>query len=161
MEQCLVLVNAVDHDRTAAADVVDAVLGNLLDTGGLNDDVEAVRVVLLQLLPLWARVLAVELDVLVASVELLRDVHLDALVGGDDDTVCAVQLQQLREDETRWARTEEEDFDADWWVELVESVKCACSGFEKCGFLVCEVVDLVALLLVAKETLGCALRVRN
>ena len=161
MDECLVLVHAVDHEGAAAANVVDGVLRELLDTGSLDDDVEAVRVVLLQLLPLWARVLAVELDVLVAGVELLRDVHLDALVGGDDDAMCAVQLEQLREDETRWARTEEEDFDADWWVELVKTVKRACGGFEKCGLLVCEIVDLVALLLVAEETLECAVRTRD
>lgn len=154
----LVLVDTVDHEGAAATDVVDALLRKLLDARGLDDDVEAVRVVLLQLLPLRAGVLAVELDVLVAGVELLRDVHLHTLVCGDDDAVCAVQLEQLRKNETRWARTEEEDFDADWRVELVEAVQRACGGFEKRGLLVREVVDLVALLLVARETSGCVAR---
>ena len=126
VEQCLVLVNAVDHDRTAAADVVDAVLGNLLDTGGLNDNVEAVRVVLLQLLPLRFRVLPVKLDVLVRSVELFCDVHLDTLVRGKNHTVCTIQLEELSKDETGRAGSEHEDVNANWRVELVETVNCAC-----------------------------------
>ena len=100
VEQCTVVVHTVDQDRPAPTDVVDAVLRHLLHTGGLDDDVEAVRVVLLELLPLRAGVLAVELDVLVAGEELLRDVHLYSFVGGNDDAVSTVQLQQLSENQT-------------------------------------------------------------
>lgn len=149
MDLRLVLVDTVDHERAAAADVVDALLCELLDAGGLDDDVEPVRVGLLELLPLRAGVLPVELDVLVRGVQLLGDVHLDALVRGDDDAVRAVQLEQLGEDEARGARAEEEGLDADGRVELVEAVQSTGGGLEKSGFLVGEVVDLVALLLVA------------
>jgi hypothetical protein len=147
----LVLVDAIDHERAAAADVVDALLRELLDAGGLDDDVEPVRVVLLQLLPLRAGVLPVELDVVVRGVQLPRDVHLDALVRGDHDAVRAVQLEQLREDEPRGAGAEQEDLDADGRVELVEAVQGTCGGLEKGRFFVGEVVDLVALLLVARQ----------
>lgn len=153
MDLRLVLVHAVDHDRSAAADVVYAVLRELLDTSGLDDDVKPVRVVLPQLLPLRGRVLPVELDVLVGGVQLLRDIHLDTLVRGDGDAVSAVQLQQLSEDQTGGTGAEQEHINAYWRVELVEAVNGTCRGLEKRGLLVGKVVDLVALALVVDNVL--------
>lgn len=146
-------VHAVDHESTAAADVVDAVLRELLDTGGLDNHVEPVRVVLLQLLPLRPRVLPVELDVLVRGVQLLGDVHLDALVGRDGNAVRAVQLKQLSEDQAGRTGAEEQHVDTDWRVELIETVDGACRGLEKRGLLIGKVVDLVALALVVDDVL--------
>lgn len=132
MNESLVLVDTIDHESAATADVVDGILRDLLDTRSLDDDVKTVWVRLLELLPLRARVLSVELDVIVRSVKLLCDVHLDALVRGDDDTVRTVLLEQLGEDETGWAGSKEEDFNANWRVQLVETVDGACRGLEKC-----------------------------
>ena len=47
--------------------------------------------------------------------------------------------------------SEEENVDADWGVELVETVDGACCGLEEGGFFVGEVVNLVTLLLVTKR----------
>ncbi len=49
-------VDAVHDERAAAAAVVDGILKDLDRAGGLDDDVEPVRVVLLDLLVLRARV---------------------------------------------------------------------------------------------------------
>lgn len=148
MNERLVLVHTVDHDRSTAADVVDGLLREFLDPSRLDHNVEPERVVLLELLPLRARVLSVELDVLVSCVELLRDVHLDALVRRDHDAVCAVLLQQLGKDKPCWACAKKEDVDADWWTELIKPVDGTCSGFKERGFFIGEIVDFVTLLLV-------------
>ena len=144
MDHRLVLVHTVDHNRTTTTNVVDTVLGDLLHSRSLDDDVEPVWVVLLELLPLRTRVLSVELDVLVASVQFLCNVHLDTLVGGDDDSGCPVEFQQLSEDKTGGSSAQEKDVDANRGVELVQSVNGAGSGLKESGFFVCEVVDLVA-----------------
>ena len=107
MDQSLVLVDTVDHDSTTAANVVDRLLCELLNTGGLDHDVESVGVVLLELLPLRTRVLPVQFDVLIGGVELLCDVHLNALVRRNDDAVCSIQLEQLCEDQASRAGAEE------------------------------------------------------
>lgn len=96
-------------------------------------------------------VLPVEFDVLVSGVDLLGDVHLDALVSCENDPCGAVELEQLGEDKAGRASAEHENFDADWGIELVETMNGACSGFEKSGLLVGEVVDLVKFMLRAKK----------
>lgn len=145
----LVLVHAVDHDSSASPDVVDALLSKLLNTRRLDDNIESIWVVLLKLLPLRARVLPVQLDVLVSRVQLLRNIHLDTLVSSNNHAVSAVELQQLRENKTSRTSAEQKDVNADGRVELVQSVDGASGGFKEGGFLIGEVVDLVALLLVA------------
>ena len=151
MDQRFVRVHAIDHDGSSSADIVDRVVCQLLDPGGLDHYVKPVRVVLFQLLPLRAWVLPVELDILVRSSELLRDVHLDTLVSGDDDTVRAIQFEQLSEDEACRPCTEEEDLNSDRRVELVETVKCACCGLEERRLLIGDVLDDVALALVVDD----------
>ena len=94
-------VHAVADELAAATHVVDGVLEHLAAAAGLDDyrsslalvmswpsrhrgllgltDVEAVRVVLLQLLPLRSGVGPRERDVEVRGVEALRELHLGAL----------------------------------------------------------------------------------
>lgn len=106
-------------------------------------DVETVGVLLLQLLPLGVWVLPVKLDVLVTCLELLRDIHLDALVRGNDDPHRAVELQQLGEDEARGARADDQRLYAHWCIELIHSVYGAGCGLDKGSLFVGQVVDLV------------------
>jgi hypothetical protein len=109
-------------------------------------DVKPIRVLLLQLLPLRLGVLPVQLDILVPCLELPRDLRFDALVRRDDHPRRAVQLEQLREDEARGARAEDQRLDADAGVELVHAVNGTRGGLGERGLLVREVVDLVDLL---------------
>ena len=53
----LILVNAVNEERSSSSDVVDGILDDGFDSGCLHDDIEPVRVVLLQLIPLSLGVL--------------------------------------------------------------------------------------------------------
>lgn len=147
----LVLIHAVDHNRAAAPHVVDALLCDLLHTRRLHDNVKPIRIVLPQLLPLRVRVLPVELDVLVTRIQLLRDVHLDALVRRDDDLVRAVELEQLRENQPCGSGPEEEHVNADRRVELVQPVDRASCGLEERRLFVGEIVNLVALILWAAQ----------
>lgn len=119
VHQCLVLVHTVNHDCAAPPHIVDALLCKLLHTRRLDDDIESIRIVLLELLPLGARILAVKLDVLVPRFQLSRNVHLDALVRRNDDLVRAILLEQLGQDEASRARAEKQDINSDWRVELV------------------------------------------
>lgn len=89
----LVLIHAVNHDSAAPPHIVDAILRKLLHARRLHDDVEPIRVVLPELIPLRLRVLPVELDVLVARIKLPRDIHLDAFICGDHDAVRTVQFE--------------------------------------------------------------------
>lgn len=57
----------------------------------------------------------------------------------------------MGEDKTGRAGAEQENFDTDWGVELIEAVDCACRGLEKSGLLVGEVLDLVELVLRARK----------
>ena len=66
--------------------------------------------------------------------------------------MCAVEFEELREDQTCWACAEEEDVETDLGVEFIEAMDGTCGGFEESGFFVGEVVDLVALLLRTKRT---------
>lgn len=149
MHPRLVLVDSVEHQCASTPHVVDALISQLLHTGCFYDDVEPVWVVILELLPLRLGVLPVELDVLVTGVKVLGDIHLDALVRGDDDAGGAVKFEELCEDQTGGSSTEEENFDSDRGVKLVESVDGTCGRFKEGGILVTEVMDFVELLLLA------------
>ena len=48
----------------------------------------------------------------------------------------------MGKDQTGGTGSEEEDVDADWGVELVETVDGACCGLEEGGFFIGEVVRL-------------------
>lgn len=143
MDESLVGVDTVDHESSTPTNIVDRLVRQLLDTSGFNNDIEPVRVVLLQLRPLSLGVLPVELDVLVSGINLLGDVHLDALVGNEDDPRGTVELEKLGEDKARGASTKHENFDTNWGVELVETMDGACGGLEEGSFLIGEVIDLV------------------
>lgn len=83
MNESLVLIHAVNHECSTSTNVVDTVIRQLLDTSGLNNNVESIRIVILELLPLGTRVLTIKLDILIACVELLGNIHFYTLVCGD------------------------------------------------------------------------------
>jgi len=151
MDQRLVLVNPIDHQRSSPPHIINTLVGQFLHSGGFHNNVKTVRVVLLQLLPLGAWVLPIQLDVFIRRVKLLGDIHFDAFIGGDDDTEGSVQLEQLSEDETCWAGAKEEDINPNWRVELIKAVDGACGWFEQSGLFICEILDLVQLLLVTRQ----------
>lgn len=171
----LVLVDTVDEEGSTATDVVDRVLDDRLDTGALSDDVEAVRVLLLELGPLGGSIPTLEVPVLIGGLDLTSDVHLDAFVGGNNDTRGSVDLQELSKEETRGenisclrglstkprtpdspsgSRADEEHRLADLDLKLVEAVDGARSGLEKRRLSVGELVDLVELRLLVRDVLS-------
>jgi hypothetical protein len=149
MDQGLVFINAIDHQRSSATHIVDRVIGKLLHPSSLNDHIKPIRIVLLELLPLRLGLFSVQLDILVRRVELLRNVHLDALIRSDDDTRCPIQLEQLRQDQARRASAEEQHLDPNGRVELVQPMDRTRGRFQEGRFLICKIVDLVQFLLVA------------
>lgn len=119
MDLRLVLVHAVDHECSTTPDIVDALIRQFLHSRCLHNDIKPILVIVFQLLPLRFRVLPIQLNVLVTGVELLGNIHLDALVGCDDHPRCTVQLEELGEDETCGTGTENEDFNSDRRRQLV------------------------------------------
>jgi hypothetical protein len=83
----------------------------------------------------------IQLDVLVSCIELLDDVHLDALVCGDDDTGGTIELQELHKDEPSGACIKEEHFNTECGGELIKAMDSAGNGIKDGGFLIGEVVD--------------------
>jgi len=148
MHQRLVLIYAIDHQSSSPSDVVDAVIRQLLHSGSLHNNVETVWIVVLEFLPLCLGVLAIKLDVFITSVEISRDVHLDALVSCDHDTGGPILLEKLGKDEAGRTSAQKEDFDANSWVELVEPMNGACSGLDESRLLIGDVVYFVKLLLL-------------
>ena len=145
-----ILIHTINHDGTASSHIVDTFLSQLLHASRLNNDVEAIRVVLLQLLPLGSRILSVELNVLVCCIQLLGNVHLDTFVRGNDDSVRSVELQQLSQDEASRPSAKQKNINANWGIEFVKTVNGACGRLKKRGFLICQIVDLIAFLLMAE-----------
>jgi hypothetical protein len=138
----LVSIHAVYDELTTTTDIVDRVLENLDATGGLNDNVEAVRVLALQLLKLNLRVGTRERDVFVTSIKLLGQIHLQTFGGSDNNVATAVLAQHLGEDKTGGTGTEHEDRGAHLRSNLVQSVCGTRSGFQEGGINVAEVLDL-------------------
>src|ERR1700761_3695368 len=89
----LIFVHTIDHQGSSSAYVIDGLIGQLFHSCSLDDDVKAIWVVFLQLGPLGTWVLAVELDVLISSIELLRDLRFYALVCRECDFPCAIQFE--------------------------------------------------------------------
>ena len=116
MYQGFVLIHTINHQRSSTSHIIDAFIRKLLNSSGLNNHIKSIRIVVLELLPLRLGGFPIQLDVLIAGVELFRDVHLDALVSCDDDAGSSIELEQLREDQPRWSSPEEENFDSNWWV---------------------------------------------
>lgn len=107
------------------ADVVDGILKDLGGTSSLNDDVETVRVLILELLELSFWVLPAQLNVDVTRAELLGKFHLETLRSGNNDVASAVLAEHLRKHEASWASTEHQDGGTELWRDLVEAVGSA------------------------------------
>ncbi len=153
MYASLVLIDTIDHQRTASANVVDAFVGQLLHAGRFDDDIKPIRVVVLELLPLRFGVLSVELNVLVGGIKIFSNVHLYALVGSDNDTGCAIELQELGEDQASGSSTQEKDLYADRRCELVETVNGTSRGLKQSRLFVGKIFDLVEFMLRARRSL--------
>ena len=145
----LILIHPINHQRTTPPHIINALIRQLLHARRLYNDIEPILIILLQLRPLRLGVLTVQLDVLVPALELLGEVHLDSLVGGDGDAGGAVEFEELSKDETSWAGAENEDFDTDGWSEFVEAMDGTGGGFEESGFFIGEVVNFVEFVLLA------------
>jgi len=149
MYQCFVLIHTIDHQSSSPSYIINALVGQLLNPSSLNDHIKSIRVVVPKLLPLCLRDFPIQLDVLIGSIDLFCDVHLDTLVSCNNDAEGSVELEQLRENQPRWSSPEKENLDSNWWVELVETVDRASSRVEKGRLFVSEIVNLIQLLLLA------------
>lgn len=103
------------------------------------------RIIRLQLRPLRLRASPIQLHVLVARPERLRQLRLHAPVGRDHDARGAVLLEELRHDEPCGPGADDERVDAHRRGELVDAVDRARGGLDERRFFVCEVVDFVQL----------------
>lgn len=137
-----VAVDSVNHQLTATTNVVDRVLEDLGGSGGLNNDVETVGVGILEGLELSFGVGTRELNVLVASFELLGQVHLETSRGGDDDMGPTVVLEELGKAETGRASTEHEDGRTKLGGNLLQPVARARGRLQEGGIDIAQVVDL-------------------
>lgn len=132
----------IDHELTTTADVVDGILQDLGGAGRLDDDVEAVGVVLLELGELGLGLAAGQLDVVVGGLEALCQVHLEAAGSGDSDVAAAVVAHELGEHQAGRAGAEHEDAGAEAGADLVEAVAGARGGLEEGGVDIGQVVEL-------------------
>ena len=78
--------------------VVDRILEGLDVACGLNYDVEAIRVIGLQLAELVAGVLTREFDVFVSHTKRFSKLHIQSLRGTDNDVASTIKAEQLGED---------------------------------------------------------------
>lgn len=119
MDKSLVLVHAIDHQSPPSAYVVDCFVSYFFNSRGLDDDVKTVWIILFELGPLMFRILSIELDILVGSIELFSNVHFDTFVRSKCDFARPIQFEQLGEDETSGSCTNQENLDADWGIQLI------------------------------------------
>lgn len=138
----LVGIHAIHDELTTTTDVVDGVLKDLDATGGLDDNVEPVRVLALQLLELNLGVGTRERNVFITSTKLLGQVHLQTFRCSNDNVATTILAQHLGEDKTGGSGTKHEDRRAHLRGNLVQSVCGARSGFEKGSINVTKVLDL-------------------
>lgn len=103
------------------------------------------RVVLLELGPLGTRVAPVQVNVLVGSLDLPGNIHLDTRVSCDGDVGSTTHLHELGKDKAGRTGTNEENSSAERHLEDVHTVDGTRGGFEKGSLLVGEVLNLVAL----------------
>lgn len=149
MHKRLVFIHTINHQGSSPPDIVNALIRQLLHARGFNDDIETVRVVLLELVPLCLRVLPVKFNIFVSGLEIFCNVHLDALIGSNDHSSSTIQFEELSKDKTRRTRAEEKNFNADLRVQLIEAMDSASGRLEKGRILVRKVLDLVHFLLWA------------
>lgn len=105
VHESLIFVHTIDHEGPSSADVVNTIVGELLNASSFNHDVKAVWIVVLELLPLRTRVLTIELNVFISCTDLFGNVHLDTLVSGNNHPRRAILLEELGKDETCWSST--------------------------------------------------------
>lgn len=107
MHKSLVLVHTIDQESPSSADVINTIVGKLLNASSFNHDIKAVGVVILKLLPLWTRVLTIKLNVFVGCTNLFSNVHLDTLVSSENYARCAILFEKLGKDDARWPSAQE------------------------------------------------------
>lgn len=139
LDQSLLLINAIVDELATPRTKINRLLQHSRTPRSLDNNIKAIRILLLERRPLLARILTVELDVLVSAVELLGKVHLGALVGCDDGVLAAVVLEQLRQTQTCGTGADEKDAGADVRAYAVHAVDGAGSGFEEGRFFPGEV----------------------
>lgn len=137
----LVGIDTVHHEFTTAAAVVDSILEDLDATGGLNNNVEAIRVVGLQSFELSGRVLARESDIFISSIEALGKVHLQTLRSSNDDLAATVEFEHLSKDETSGASAKHQHGRTHLGSDPVKAVSGTRGRFKESCIDVGKVVD--------------------
>jgi hypothetical protein len=93
----LVRVHAVDNQLSTTTAVVDRILKNLDATGGLHDNIEAVGVLLLDLLELGGGILSGKGDIDIGRVKGLGEIHFKTFRCSNDNVASAILAEHLRE----------------------------------------------------------------
>ena len=150
MYKRLVFIDTVYHQSSPPAYIVDSFIGKLLHARGLDDNVESIRVVSFELLPLRLGILAVEFNILVTGLELFGNLGLNALVGRNDDPGGTIKLQELSQYKARRTSAEKENLNTDWRAKLIEAVYGTGSRFQESCLFIGEILYLVELLLFAE-----------
>lgn len=91
-------IHAIHDEFTTATDVVDGVLEDLGTASSLDDNVEAIRVLLVDLGELGSWIGAGEFNVLVACVERPGQIHLQTCRGSNHNVASTVKTEHLSKD---------------------------------------------------------------
>lgn len=108
----------------------------------LNNNVKSVRVIALDLFELRLGVGPGKRNIDVGTVELLSQIHFQALRGSNDDVRGAIVAEELSKTETSGPSTEHEHGRANLRGNLLQTVSSARSGLEKGSINIAEVVNL-------------------
>lgn len=102
-------VDTIDYELASTTNVVDSILENLSTSGSFNDNVEAIFVLILNLLELSFWVVTGKFDVDISSIKLLCEIHLKTTWCSEDNLASTILSEQLSENETSWSSTEHEN----------------------------------------------------
>lgn len=109
VDTILVGVNAIDDQFATSPAIIDGILQDLDASRRLDHNVESVGIVSFDLFEHRFRILSAQGHILIGGVEVLGQIHLEALGGGDDDVTAAVLSQHLGEDEAGGTGAKHED----------------------------------------------------
>jgi hypothetical protein len=82
MHQRLILVHTINHQRFPTPHITNRLIRQFLHAHRLHNNIKPVRIIFLPIEVLGSD-LPVELDVFICCVQLLRDIHFDALLRGE------------------------------------------------------------------------------
>lgn len=134
-------IHSIYDQLSTSSAVVDRVLEDLDAPGRLDHNVEAVRIILLELVEHGFGIRSTQRQVHIRGIKALGQIDLETLRRGDDDVAATVLTQHLGENETGGAGAEHEHRGTHLGRDLVEAVGGARGRLEEGGIDVGEVLD--------------------